>query len=148
MGAVSSKPPVAAGAAQGPKRPHVDSDWEREQVDRRDTAWYVDRAITALVFVGGISAILFIGGIFAFILQGGLGFIIDTLNPAEFFGSTKWRPSSDNPRYGALALVVGTASVTGLAMLISVPLSLGAAEKSGRPAMRAETTISVGVTPR
>jgi phosphate transport system permease protein len=98
-----------------------------DDIDRRDAAWYIDRAATWLVFLGGISAILFIGGIFAFILQGGLGFIIDTLNPAEFFASTKWRPTSDTPRYGALALVVGTASVTGLAMLISVPLSLGAA---------------------
>jgi phosphate transport system permease protein len=126
-GSSLSTSPTAARGTHIAKRAHVDSDWEREQVDRRDTAWYVDRVVTALVFVGGISAILFIGGIFAFILQGGLGFIIDTLDPAEFFGSTKWRPSSDNPRYGALALIVGTASVTGLAMLISVPLSLGAA---------------------
>ena len=38
-----------------------------------------------------------------------------------------WRPTSENPTYGAMALMAGTASVTGLAMLVSVPLSLGAA---------------------
>ena len=47
---------------------------------------------------------------------------------AEFFTSPLWRPTSDhNPTYGTLALFTGTASVTGLAMLVSVPFSLGAA---------------------
>lgn len=46
----------------------------------------------------------------------------------EFFTSPRWRPTSDhNPTYGALALIAGTASVTGLAMLVAVPFSLGAA---------------------
>ena len=45
----------------------------------------------------------------------------------SFFTSIAWRPTSNNPTYGALALIVGTASVTGFAMLFSVPLSLGAA---------------------
>lgn len=46
----------------------------------------------------------------------------------SFFGSARWAPTSDlNPTYGALALIVGTASVTGLAMLVAIPFSLGAA---------------------
>ncbi len=45
-----------------------------------------------------------------------------------FFTSPRWAPTSEvNPTYGAFALIVGTASVTGLAMLISIPFSLGAA---------------------
>ena len=35
--------------------------------------------------------------------------------------------SINNPTFGALALLIGTASVTGLAMLVAVPFSLGAA---------------------
>ncbi len=96
--------------------------------DRRDTAWYVDKAVAVLVFVGGVSAIVFILGIFAFVTREGMGFVLDKFDAAEFFGSIAWRPTSDNkPTYGALALIAGTASVTGLAMLISVPFSLGAA---------------------
>ncbi len=96
--------------------------------DRRDTAWYIDRAMAVLMFVGGISAILFIIGIFVFIAREGVGFVVGRLSLAEFFGSSAWRPTSDShPTYGALALIVGTASVTGLAMLVSVPFSLGAA---------------------
>ena len=84
--------------------------------------------MAALMFVGGISAIVFIIGIFVFITREGLGFVLSRFDPIEFFTSTAWRPTSDShPTYGALALIVGTASVTGLAMVVSVPFSLGAA---------------------
>ncbi len=96
-------------------------------MDRRDLAWYVDRVAQALVFVGGISAIICILGIFVFVTKEGMGFVLGALDPGEFLTSIAWRPTSNNPTYGALALMVGTASVTGFAMLFSVPLSLGAA---------------------
>ncbi|MGI9629160.1 MAG: phosphate ABC transporter permease subunit PstC [Longimicrobiales bacterium] len=96
-------------------------------MDRRDGAWYVDKLVQALVFIGGISGIIFVVGIFVFVTREGLGFVFGTFDVMEFFGSIAWRPTSNNPTYGALALIVGTASVTGLAMLFSVPLALGAA---------------------
>jgi len=96
-------------------------------MDRRDLAWYVDRAAQAIIFVGGISAIVFIIGIFVFVTKEGLDFVFGPLDLGEFLTSIAWRPTSNNPTYGALALIVGTASVTGFAMLFSVPLSLGAA---------------------
>ncbi len=96
-------------------------------MDRRDLAWYSDRAAQVFVFVGGISAIVFIIGIFIFVTKEGLDFVLGPLNLLEFFTSIAWRPTSNEPTYGALALMVGTASVTGFAMLFSVPLSLGAA---------------------
>lgn len=97
-------------------------------LDRRDSAWYVDKAVQVLVFIGGISAIVFIIGIFVFITAEGLGFITGRFDLVEFFGSPNWRPTSEtHPTYGILALLAGTASVTGLAMLVAVPFSLGAA---------------------
>lgn len=99
-----------------------------EDDDRRDSAWYIDKAVAVLVFVGGISAIIFILGIFAFVTREGVEFIFGRFDAVEFFTTTAWRPTSEsNPTYGALALIAGTASVTGLAMLVSVPFSLGAA---------------------
>jgi len=96
--------------------------------DARDRAWYVDQVVRRLVFAGGMSAILFILGIFAFIAFEGASFILGRLDVVEFFGSPNWRPTSETrPTYGILALMAGTASVTGLAMLIAVPFSLGAA---------------------
>ncbi|NNE45835.1 MAG: phosphate ABC transporter permease subunit PstC [Rhodothermales bacterium] len=99
-----------------------------DQIDRRNIAWYVDRAVQSLVFLGGVSAIVFIVGIFVFITKEGLGFITSRFDFMEFFTSMRWTPTSENnPTYGALALIVGTASVTGTAMLVAIPFSLGAA---------------------
>lgn len=101
---------------------------DAQHMDRRDTAWFVDKAVQILVFVGGVSAIVFIIGIFVFVTKEGLGFITDRMDIVEFFTSPRWRPTSDhNPTYGALAMIAGTASVTGLAMLVAIPFSLGAA---------------------
>ncbi len=97
-------------------------------VDRRDFDWYVDKTVQVLVFLGGISAIVFILGIFIFIAKEGLGFIIGDFSFKEFLLSPSWRPTSEvKETYGILALVAGTASVTGLAMLVAIPFSLGTA---------------------
>lgn len=101
----------------------IDSDFDRLNRD-----WFIDKAVQVLVFLGGISAIVFIIGIFVFISKEGLGFLLGDFNFKEFFLSPNWRPTSEgNPTYGILALVAGTASVTGLAMLVAIPFSLGAA---------------------
>ncbi|MGB5541274.1 MAG: phosphate ABC transporter permease subunit PstC [Gammaproteobacteria bacterium] len=96
--------------------------------DRRNLDWYIDKFVQVVVFISGISAIIFIIGIFAFVTKEGIGFILDTMDPREFFLSQYWEPSDeDAPEYGILALVAGTASVTGLALLVAIPFSLGAA---------------------
>jgi len=96
--------------------------------DRRNADWYIDKVVQVLVFIGGISAIIFIIGIFAFVTKEGFGFLIGAFDFFEFFGSPRWKPTSEyNVTYGILALVAGTASVTGLAMLVAIPFSLGAA---------------------
>ena len=99
-----------------------------EEFDRRTADWYIDKAVQAVVFIGGISAIIFIIGIFVFITKEGFGFILDRFDFTEFFTSPYWYPAEEeDPEYGILALVAGTASVTGLAMLVAIPFSLGAA---------------------
>jgi phosphate transport system permease protein len=99
----------------------------QSDLDYRGRSWYIDKVVAGVVFVGGISAIVFIIGIFIFIFREGAGFLLGPFDFTEFFGSPAWRPTSRQPFYGALALIAGTASVTGLAMLVSVPFSLGAA---------------------
>lgn len=97
------------------------------KLDRRDAAWLVDKLVQVVVFIGGISGIIFIIGIFVFVTSEGIGFLTSTFKFTEFFGSIQWRPTSNNPTYGILALIAGTASVTGLAMILAVPFSIGAA---------------------
>lgn len=96
--------------------------------DARDKNWYLDKLFQSIMFVCGISAIIFVVGIFAFVFKEGLGFILDDMNVKEFFLSPAWRPTSLNhPTYGIMAMVVGTAEVTLLAMAICLPFSIGAA---------------------
>ncbi len=96
--------------------------------DRRNADWYIDKAVQIVVFIGGISAIIFIIAIFVFVTKEGFGFILGAFDFAEFFGSPRWKPTSEyKVTYGILALIAGTASVTGLAMLVAIPFSLGAA---------------------
>jgi len=99
-----------------------------DDFDRRNAAWYIDKVVQIVVFIGGISAIIFIVGIFVFISKEGLGFILGRFDFTEFFTSPYWYPAEDeDPEYGILALIAGTASVTGLAMVVAIPFSLGAA---------------------
>ena len=99
-----------------------------DAIDRRNLAWYVDKGVQSLVFLGGISAIVFIVFIFLFITTEGIGFVFETMDVKEFFTSEYWDPTyEDDPEFGILALIAGTASVTGLAMIVAIPFSLGAA---------------------
>ncbi len=87
-----------------------------------------ERLIEALIRVCGVSAILFVFGIFFFVCREGADFMFGRLSWRQFLLSTAWYPTSvSNKRYGALALIAGTASVTALAMAIAVPFGLGAA---------------------
>lgn len=77
----------------------------------------------------GVSAILFVIAIFYFILREAAPVLAsENFDLREFLFSAEWYPTSaSNVRYGILALIVGTACVSGLAVVVAVPFSLGAA---------------------
>ena len=76
----------------------------------------------------GWSAIFFVFAIFFFVFREGAPLLASGLDLGEFFTSINWRPDSRiRPQYGILALLAGTASVTLLAAVLSVPAGLGAA---------------------
>jgi phosphate transport system permease protein len=91
------------------------------------TARLVDRVMRVLVLGGGLSSVVFVFAIFAFVAKEGLPFLLGRFDPVEFVTSLAWRPTSEHPTYGGLALIAGTTSITGLAVLVSVPFSLSAA---------------------
>jgi phosphate transport system permease protein len=95
----------------------------------RDRALRIkEMAIESLIRLCGVSAVAFVFGIFYFVFREGAPLLFGGLDLGEFFTSQAWYPDSpSHKRYGALALIAGTASVTILAMLIAVPLGLGAA---------------------
>ncbi len=83
--------------------------------------------IEILIRICGISAVVFVFGIFFFVFREGSSLFF-RLDFKQFFTSVEWYPTSQsNVRYGVLALLAGTFSVTALAMAIAVPFGLGAA---------------------
>jgi phosphate transport system permease protein len=87
-----------------------------------------ERTIVSLITLCGLSAIVFVFGIFFFIFREGAPFLRHGFDFSGFFLSEEWYPTSEgNPRFGILALVSGTASVTLLAMAFAVPFGLGTA---------------------
>jgi phosphate transport system permease protein len=94
---------------------------------RRRWEALAESLIEAAIRFCGVSAILFVFGIFFFVFREGSG-ILGKLDFRQFLFSPAWYPTSEsNVRYGVLALIVGSFSVTTLAMLIAVPFGLGAA---------------------
>jgi len=95
----------------------------------RRRAWEgpLEHGIEALIRLCGVSAILFVFAIFFFVVREGVG-ILGDLDVGKFLFTSEWYPTSlGNVRYGVFALIVGTFSVTVLAMLIAVPFGLGGA---------------------
>ncbi len=87
-----------------------------------------ESVIDVYISLCGISSIIFVFGIFFFVFKEGAGFLFGGLNVGEFLTSEAWYPTSlNNKRYGTFALILGTFSVTTLAMLLAVPFGLGAA---------------------
>ncbi len=97
-------------------------------IDRHRLERFTEPIIEWAIRLCGISAILFVFGIFFFVFREGAGFLFGGLNLGEFLTSPEWYPTSvSHKRYGVLALIVGTFSVTILAMMIAIPFGLGAA---------------------
>lgn len=94
-------------------------------------AWAVlgERALTALIYLCGFSAIIFVLGIFVFVFKEAFPVLTHKgFSLAQFLFSDQWYPTSEvNKRYGVLAMIAGTFSVTAMAMVIAVPFGLGAA---------------------
>lgn len=82
-----------------------------------------------LIRLCGMSAIIFVFGIFYFVFREGVGLLWSgRFSVVQFLTSIEWYPTSQSHvRYGALALIAGTFSVTLLAMAIAVPFGLGTA---------------------
>jgi phosphate transport system permease protein len=88
-----------------------------------------EKLLEGLIYLCGISAIIFVLGIFFFVFKEAFPILAKPgFSLGQFLFSPEWYPTSEsNVRYGVLAMIAGTFSVTVLAMLIAVPFGLGAA---------------------
>lgn len=97
----------------------------------RRALWSVagERGLEALIYLCGISAIFFVLGIFFFVFKEAFPVLgSEKFSLVQFLTSDQWYPTSEiNKRYGVLAMIAGTFSVTAVAMALAVPFGLGAA---------------------
>lgn len=83
---------------------------------------FLGQTLLFLITSGSIFAVLFI---FYFIGRDAIPFFRSEY-VVEFFTSTKWLPSADEPSFGALAIFYGTAMVTIGSIIVAVPLGVSA----------------------
>ncbi len=82
-----------------------------------------ERAIEGLLLFSALSSIFITLGIVFILFFEALGFFKDV--PLwEFLTGTKWTPLFAQPKFGILPLVTGTLLVTGIAVLVSLPVGL------------------------
>jgi len=100
----------------------------RSVLNRRRLSTLTEPIVEGAIRICGWSAIVFVFAIFFFVLREGAPVLFRALDIKEFFTSVNWRPDSTiRPQFGIVALLAGTAAVTALAMVISVPAGFGAA---------------------
>lgn len=93
---------------------------------RRSRPRYGERVIKALLFLAAVlSVFTTIGILFAIVLPTREFFA--EVSFTEFFTGTKWTPLFEPASYGVLPLVAGTLMITAIALVVAMPLGLGAA---------------------
>lgn len=105
---------------------------KKETPDRRRRFSLLDaieKPTEWLIKLCGWSGILAVAAIFLFIFKEAAP-MVPRMDWVQFFTSARWipAPGGDNPpSFGALALILGTLSTTGIALILAVPIGLGAA---------------------
>jgi len=90
---------------------------------------FIEKPMEWLIRICGWSSIIGIFAIFFFIFKEAAP-MIPKLDWWQFFTSPRWIPNpaaGNAASFGALGLIVGTLSITGISLLIAVPVGLGAA---------------------
>ena len=81
-------------------------------------------AIRAALFIAALLSIVTTVGIVFSLLRETLAFFGE-VGVVDFLTGTEWSPLFSDPSFGVLPLITGTLLVTGLALLVAIPLGLG-----------------------
>lgn len=84
---------------------------------------HLGRAVLFLITCTSVLSVLLI---FFFVIREALPFLTK-ISLVEFFTNTGWYPEAEKPKFGALALIAGSAYVTIAALVFSVPVGILAA---------------------
>ncbi len=87
---------------------------------------YGEKLIQLLLFLAALVSIATTIGIVVALVRPTAAFF-SKVSIVEFLTGTKWAPLFADPSYGVLPLVKGTLLITAIAMVVALPLGLGAA---------------------
>lgn len=82
-----------------------------------------EKGIETVLFLSALSSVLVTLGIVFVLFYEALGFFKD-VSVWEFLTGRQWTPLFANPKFGILPLVTGTMLVTGVAVIIALPVGL------------------------
>src|SRR6056300_1612253 len=82
---------------------------------------FVERLIEIALMLSGLIAVLITFGIVFILVTESLPFF-EAVSLKEFLTSTVWTPNFERKNYGILPLVSGTLTITGIALIVAVPL--------------------------
>jgi phosphate transport system permease protein len=82
--------------------------------------------IKALLFLAAALSVVTTLGIIASLLDETIKFFQE-VGVFDFLFGTEWSPLFSDPQFGVLPLVAGTLLITGIALLVAIPLGLGSA---------------------
>ncbi|HEX2193310.1 MAG TPA: phosphate ABC transporter permease subunit PstC [Acidimicrobiales bacterium] len=97
----------------------------RRPLGPRRTRWG-ERVVKAVLFLCAMVSVATTFGIVFALVQPTVEFF-RAVNPVDFFTGREWAPLFSPPRFGVLPLVTATIVVTACALVVCIPLGLGAA---------------------
>lgn len=91
------------------------------------TRHLIDQIVRVVFFMAALISVVILLGIFGMLFFNGIK-AFSEVSITEFFLSSHWNPAAyEEPTYGILAMIVSTFLVTIGAMVLAVPLGIGAA---------------------
>ncbi len=93
---------------------------------RRSRPRHGEAVIRAVLFLAALMSVATTVGILIAIVFPTVDFF-ETVSIKEFFTENEWTPLFADPQYGVLPLVTATLMITAIALVVAIPLGLGAA---------------------
>jgi phosphate transport system permease protein len=87
---------------------------------------YGEKIIKALLFLAALLSVLTTIGIVVSLLGNTIAFF-EEVNLFDFVFGTEWAPLFSDPSFGVLPLLCGTLLITGISLIVAIPLGLGSA---------------------
>ncbi|MDP2282032.1 MAG: phosphate ABC transporter permease subunit PstC [Methylotenera sp.] len=92
-----------------------------DRLSKNFTRHFKERVIEFVLMLAALSAVFTTLAIVGILLYESYSFF-EHVALKDFLTDTMWTPLFENPRYGILPLVSGTLTITGVALLIAIPI--------------------------